>query len=596
MAAPDLGANLWAMFERSAARLGDRPFLYRREHGAWRSRSWAEVAREARALAGCLAAHGIGPGDRVALVAENRPEWCIADLACLALGAVTVPAYTTWTADDLAYVLGHSEARAVIVGGGSLPERLSSAFGKLPSMRLVVALAAAPSVSAGATLLDWRSALARGAEAAVELAGQGMPAEAIACFIYTSGTGGRPKAVMLAHANIMANIEGAWSLLEEVGIGDDAFLSFLPLSHAYEHTAGQFLPIAMGAEIWYAEGVERLSADLLEARPTIFTCVPRLLEVMRQRILTGVDRQGGLRARLFRLALDTGLRRLAGRGRLDPARAMLDRLLDRLVRAKVRARFGGRLKAMVSGGAPLSPEVGRFFLALGVPLLQGYGQTEAGPVISANRPRRNKVETVGPPLDGVEVRIAPDGEILVRGKLVMKGYYKDPEATAAALRDGWLHTGDIGRLDEDGFLSITDRKKDIIVLSGGDNVAPQRVEGVLGLEPELAQVLVYGDRRPHLVALVVPSRALLEEAAARRGLSITSPELASDGELKRAVEAAVARANAKLSPLERVRRVEILIEPFTVENGLMTPTLKLRRARIVDRHGATLERLYGAAV
>lgn len=595
MSTPDLGANLWEMFERAAARGGDRPFLHRRECGRWRARSWAEVAAEARSLAACLSAHGIRPGDRVAIVAENRPEWCVSDLACLALGAVTVPSYTTWTVDDIAYVLGHSEARAVVVGGGALPERLASALSALPPMRLVVALERSPMVPAGTQLLRWQAALARGLEAPVELRGAAASEQDLACFIYTSGTGGRPKAVMLSHANIMANIEGAWGLLEEVGIGDDAFLSLLPLSHAYEHTAGQFLPIAMGAQIWYADGVERLAADLLEARPTIFTCVPRLLEVLRQRILSGVARQGGVRAALFRLAFATGLRRLARGGRLDPARALVDVLLDRLVREKVRARFGGRLKAMVSGGAPLNPDVGRFFLALGVPLLQGYGQTEAGPVISANRPRHNKVETVGPPLDGVEVAIAPDGEILVRGKLVMKGYFKDPEATAAALRNGWLHTGDIGFLDEDGFLSITDRKKDIIVLSGGDNVAPQRVEGVLALEPEISQVLVYGDRRPHLVGLIVPSRGLLEAVARRRGLPSASPELLEDCELRRAVEAAVARANSKLSPLERVRRIELVLEPFTVENGLMTPTLKLRRERILDRHAAALERLYGAA-
>jgi long-chain acyl-CoA synthetase len=250
---------------------------------------------------------------------------------------------------------------------------------------------------------------------------------------------------------------------------------------------------------------------------------------------------------------------------------------------------------MVSGGAPLSPEVGRFFLALGVPLLQGYGQTEAGPVISANRPRRNRVETVGPPLRGVEVEIALDGEIKVRGALVMDGYHKDPAATAAVIRDGWLHTGDVGVLDPDGYLRITDRKKDIIVLSGGDNVAPQRIEGVLGLEPEIAQVVVFGDGKPHLVALVVPSRELLEEAAARGGATPGGFDPARDPTLRSRIETAVGRANAKLSPLERVRRVEILAEPFTIENGLMTPTLKLRRARIYAAHGASLERLYGTA-
>lgn len=594
MAVPDLGANLWEMFVRAARRGGDRPFLARREQGSWRRRTWNEIREEALALAACLAAHGVRPGDRVAIVAENRPEWCAADLACLALGAVTVPAYTTWTAEDHAYLLDHAEAVAVIVGGGTIPDRIGAALSARPPRRLVVALERRPDVPTGTPLLEWYQALALGRNTGAELAGDRASSDDLACFIYTSGTGGRPKAVMLTHGSIMANLEGAWGLLEEVGIGDDVFLSFLPLSHAYEHTVGQFLPIAMGAEIWYADGVERLSHDLLDARPTIFTCVPRLLEVMRQRILAQVDRQGGVRAKLFRATLTLGLRRLE-RGELDPALALLDRLLDRLVRSQVRARFGGRLKAMVSGGAPLNPEVGRFFLALGVPLLQGYGQTEASPVISANRPRRNKVETVGPPLDGVEVRIAEDGEILVRGKLVMKGYFKDPEATAATLRDGWLHTGDIGRIDGEGFLSITDRKKDIIVLSGGDNVAPQKVESVLALEPEIGQVLVYGDRRPHLVALVVPSKELLEAAAVRAGVPMGSPQLATDPELKRVVEEAVGRANTKLSSIERIRRVELVTEPFTVENGLLTPTLKLRRGRIVERHGIAIERLYAGS-
>jgi long-chain acyl-CoA synthetase len=591
VAAPDLGGNLWEMFVRSAQRGGDRPFLVRRERGTWRFRSWSEIRAQAIALARCLAAHGVRPGDRVAIVAENRPEWCVADLACMALGAVTVPAYATWTAEDHAYLIGHAEAVAVIVGGGPIADRIESALRGHPPRRLVVALERRPDVPVGTPLLSWHEALALGRDSGAELAGERASTDDLACFIYTSGTGGRPKAVMLTHGSIMANLEGAWSLLEEVGIGDDVFLSFLPLSHAFEHTVGQFLPIAVGAQIWYADGAERLSQDLLEARPTIFTCVPRLLEVMRQRIIAQVERQGHVRGKLFRATLALGLRRLA-LGGLDPVRALVDSLLDRLVRTQVRARFGGRLKAMVSGGAPLNPEVGRFFLALGVPLLQGYGQTEASPVISANRPRRNKVETVGLPLEGVEVRIAEDGEILVRGKLVMKGYFKDPESTAATLRDGWLHTGDIGQIDGDGFLSITDRKKDIIVLSGGDNVAPQKVESILTLEPEIDQVLVYGDRRPHLVALVVPSKELLTAAAARIGAPMGSPQLASDPELKRAVEEAVARANAKLSPIERIRRVALVCEPFTVENGFLTPTLKLRRGRIVERHGTAIERLY----
>ncbi len=371
------------------------------------------------------------------------------------------------------------------------------------------------------------------------------------------------------------------------------FLSFLPLSHAYEHTAGQFLPIAMGAQIYYAEGAETLSANLTEARPTILTCVPRLYEVLRQRIVGGVQRQGGYRARLFDLALELGRRRYH-RGGLPPHLAVIDLLLERLVRSKVRERFGGRLKAMVSGGAPLNLDVGLFFHALGLPVLQGYGQTEASPVISANLPGRAKLDTVGPALDGVELKIAEDGEILVRGDLVMRGYWKDADATAQALRDGWLHTGDIGALDADRYLTITDRKKDMIINSGGDNIAPARVEGVLLLEPEIGQVLICGDRRPHLVALIVPHQEFVRNFARTHRCEPDLGELASNTEFKAAIGEAVRRTNAALSPIERVRRFAIMPEAFSVENGFMTPTLKLRRHLIVNAHQQLIESLYGS--
>jgi long-chain acyl-CoA synthetase len=321
--------------------------------------------------------------------------------------------------------------------------------------------------------LDWAQALALGAESSMVDHGSTLGRDDLACFIYTSGTGGQPKGVMLSHGNIMANIRGVWALLERIGMGEEVFLSFLPLSHAYEHTAGQFLPIALGAQIYYAEGVETLTTNMLEARPTIMTCVPRLYEVLRHKIVAAIERQNGIQARLFHLAVDLGRRRYRD-GRLPLPLALVDRLLDPLVRAQVKARFGGRLKALISGGAPLNVDIGLFFTALGLPVLQGYGQTEAAPVVSVNLPDRPKLDTVGPPLDGVEVKIAEDGEILIRGDLVMRGYWKDEEATAQVLRDGWLHTGDIGEIDADGYIKITDRKKDIIVNSGGDNIAPAR--------------------------------------------------------------------------------------------------------------------------
>ena len=598
MPSPDLGANLLATFRRSVARRGDAPFLWAKRDGAYRPWSWQRAAGEAAALARCLASMGVGRGDRVLLVGENRPEWCVADLAVLTAGGVSVPAYTTNTVEDHAYLLAHCEAKAVVCSGPALGRRLLPAVARSPGVRFALFMdGPGPGGATSVPTLGWGEALARGAEAPPVDFTDALGPDDLACFIYTSGTGGQPKGVMLSHDNLMANIRGVWHLLEAIGLGDEVFLSFLPLSHSYEHTAGQFLPIALGAQIYYAEGVETLSVNLTEARPTLLMCVPRLYEVLRHKITAGVDRQGGLKARLFHAAVDLGRRRLqAAGGALPPHLALADRLLERAVRRKVRARFGGRLKAMVSGGAPLNPDVGRFFQALGLPVLQGYGQTEAAPVISVNVPGRSKIETVGPPLDNVEVRIAEDGEILVRGDGVMRGYWKDPDATSQALRDGWLHTGDIGEFDGDGYIRITDRKKDIIVNSGGDNIAPARVEGILLLEPEVGQVLVYGDRRPHLVALVVPHQDFVRQWARAHGKpGADLVRLAEDPGFKAAINEAVLRANRRLSVIERVRRFHVMPEPFSIENGLMTPTMKLRRHLIVNACRDLLEGMYAAS-
>ncbi|HET6466853.1 MAG TPA: AMP-binding protein, partial [Geminicoccaceae bacterium] len=546
------------------------------------------------AIAAVLAANGLMPGDRVLLVAENRPEWCIADLAILLAGGITVPTYVTNTVDDHAYILAHSEARIVVCSGPQLARRVLPAVRQTGGVRLALFMdPVEEGAGPGLATLAWSDALAQASTLPAVDHSERLGPDELACFIYTSGTGGRPKGVMLSHRNIMANLRGAASVLEPLGIEEVVFLSFLPLSHAYEHTAGQFLPIALEGQIYYAEGVETLSTNLVEARPAILTCVPRLYEVFRQRMVSTVARQGGLNARLFHKAVELGSRRYRNGGRLSLVDDLLDRALERLVRDKVRARFGGRLKAMVSGGAPLNFEVGLFFTALGLPAAQGYGQTEASPVVSVNPPWRAKLDTVGPPLPGVELAFAGDGEILVRGDLVMKGYWKDEAATAAALADGWLHTGDIGELDGEGYLKITDRKKDIIVLSGGDNVAPQRIEGVLVLEPEIGQAIVLGDRRPAVVALLVPDAEAVKSFAREHGMKPEIAAVAAHESFHKRMAAAVARANARLSPIERIRRFHVLGEPFTVENEMMTPTLKLRRHVIERRHREVLEGLFG---
>ncbi|HEX6145067.1 MAG TPA: AMP-binding protein [Geminicoccaceae bacterium] len=591
MAAHDLAPNLVELFAASAARGGERPFLFAKRAGVWQPWSWRRASEEALALARALCASGIEPGDRVVIVSENRPEWAILDLAILAAGAITVPAYTTNTTADHAYLIGHSGARGVVVSGLRLAERLLPALREVGRLRVLLTIDPVPGgEDAADRVLDHAGALRLGAAQPGDLP---SPApDDVACLIYTSGTGGRPKGVMLTHRNILANVEGARRVLERIGLGDDVFLSFLPLSHAYEHTAGQFLPIATGAQIYYGEGIESLSSNLVEVRPTIMACVPRLYEVMRQRILNAVARQGGLKARLFHKAVDLGSRAYERPGSLSVAERIMDRALDHLVRREVRARFGGRMKALVSGGAPLNYEVGLFFTALGLPLFQGYGQTECSPVMSVNVPEKVKLHTVGPAVPGLEIRIAGDGEILARGEAVMKGYWKDEAATADALRGGWLHTGDVGLIDADGYIQITDRKRDLIVNSGGDNVAPQRIEGILMLEREIGQVVVYGDRRPHLVALIVPDPDFLREFARRHQPRLDPAEAARHPDLRRAIGDAVKRANASLSTIERIRRFEVLPEPFSIESGLMTPTMKLKRQRIYQIYEAELHALY----
>ena len=587
----DSWPNLVAMFFSQAERMGDRPFLWRKRDGAWTALTWRETAEQARALAGALRGWGLAPGDRVVLCSENAPHWAIADFAIMAAGGVTVPAYTTNTVRDHEHVLTDSGATMAVVSSGAPARRLLEASGSAPALGRIVAVEPPDGAAASCPVSGWDEALAAGAGAALDDPAA-IDGGALACLIYTSGTGGAPKGVMLSHRAILANCVGAHDLLVELGLGDEVFLSFLPLSHAYEHSCGLMFPTAVGAQIYYAESIEALAANLGEAQPTIMTAVPRLYETMRQRILSGVARQGGLKAKLFRLAVALGRKRYESGGRLGFGERLADAVVERLVRDKVRARFGGRLKALVSGGAPLNYDVGVFFVALGLRVLQGYGQTEAAPVISCNPPRRVRLETVGRPVTGVEARCADDGEILVRGPLLMDGYWGRPGDTAEALRDGWLHTGDIGEIDDDGYIRITDRKKDVIVNSGGDNVAPQRVEGVLALEPEIAQAMVVGDRRPHMAGLVVPSEEFVAEWARANGAAPDLAALAGDARFRAAIGEAVARANRGLSVIEKVKRFAIAEEAFTVENAMMTPTLKIRRHEVLKHYGDRLEALY----
>ncbi|MDH5188874.1 MAG: AMP-dependent synthetase/ligase, partial [Rhodospirillaceae bacterium] len=401
-----------------------------------------------------------------------------------------------------------------------------------------------------------------------------------------------PKGVMLSHGAILHNCNGAQFVINDLGLDNNIFLSFLPLSHSYEHMGGLHFPISIGAEIYYAEGIEALGKNMLEANPTIMTAVPRLYENMHSRIMRGIEQQGGLKEKLFRKTVELGTKIYHDPDSLTLAERTLNTILDKLVRSKVKARFGGRLKALISGGAPLNPDIGIFFHALGMTILQGYGLTESAPLISANLPNKIKMHTVGLPVPNTEVRIAEDGEILVRGELLMDGYWQNEKATKNTIQNGWLHTGDIGIIDADGYLQITDRKKDIIVNSGGDNIAPQRIEGLLTLEPKIEQAMVYGDKKPHLVGLIVPDTQWFSEWAATNAPGKEISDLVDDKNLRKEISMAIDRVNSNLSKIEKVRKFIIADSMFTIENEQMTPTLKVRRHKINEIYGERLEAIY----
>jgi long-chain acyl-CoA synthetase len=587
--------NLVTMFFTRAAEKGEAPFLWTKSGGEWRSISWREASEEVSRLAAALARLGLAKGDRVVLVSENRPEWLIADLGIMAAGCISVPAYTTNTERDHGHILDDSGARAVIVSNQKLARALLPAAHRSSACEHVIALEPVRAGQGSAVAVhEWR-ALLDSEQADVEACASAARFERgdLACIIYTSGTGGAPRGVMQHHGAILHNVEGCTTVIsEDFGWGEEVFLSFLPASHAYEHSGGQYFPTALGAQIYYSEGIEKLASNIEEVKPTIMVVVPRLFEVLRQRILKNVEKQGKVGRYLMKRALEIGAR--AYEGRVPLWDRPMDLILDKTLRPKVSARFGGRLKAMVSGGAPLNPEVGLFFHSLRLTVLQGYGQTEAAPVISCNRPSAGvRMDTVGPPLRNTEVRIAEDGEILVRGELVMHGYWRNPALTEKTVIGGWLHTGDIGHLDEGGRIVITDRKKDIIVLDKGDNVAPQRVEGMLTLQPEILQAMVTGDKRPYVVGLIVPDPDWTKEWAAANGRSGTDPAaLRDDPDYLKALSAAVDRVNAGLSVIEKVRRFILADEPFTVENEQLTPSIKIRRHVIKQAYGERLDALY----
>jgi long-chain acyl-CoA synthetase len=541
---------------------------------------------------------GIRDGDRVAILSENRPEWAIADYACLTARCTDVPIYPTLPARQIEYILRDSGAVALVVSSAAQLEKVLAIRERLPGLRHIVTLDAVGAGQEGVLGLDellrcGRAAVARQPEWRTH-ALAASPAD-LATLIYTSGTTGEPKGVMLTHGNIASNVTTCCRLFT---FGDrDECLSFLPLSHIFERMFGHYSMFHAGVVINYAGGIDTVAADMQECRPTLMAAVPRLYEKIHTRVLDSVRASPAPRRRIFAWARRVGEEwadRTLARAPIPPSLLLARHLADRLVFARLRARTGGRIRFFISGGAPLSAEIARFFYAAGMPILEGYGLTETSPVIAVNTDRHTKLGTVGLPIPGVEVRIADDGEIVTRGPNVMRGYYGKPAETAEALdADGWFHTGDIGLIDAEGYLRITDRKKDLIVTAGGKNIAPQPIENLAKGSKYVSNVVMVGDRRPFPIMLVVPNPEPLRVWAARRGLPADDLErLVGVPDVQLKVEREVRKMLRDLAQFEMPKKFLLLPRDFSVEGGELTPTLKVRRRVVEERHRAAIEALY----
>ncbi len=573
-----------------------------RENG-FRAWSTEEFVDEVRSLACGLETLGLQAGERVAIMSESRPEWLLADLAILRTGAVTVPIYPTLAPGQARYILEDAGVRLAFVSDHLQLAKLQEVRHLVPQLGVIVVIDPAGDTHTPAgSVLSLADLIQRGrdlrARDATALERQQARAthvkpEDLATIIYTSGTTGEPRGVMLTHHNLVSNLRGChFGLLKSQ---DDVVLSFLPLSHAFERTV-MYSYLLDGPTIFFAETIDTLGRDLLVVKPTVMTAVPRVFEKIHGRIMERVANDSPLKRRIFNWAVGVGLRRVAAeqrQGGKPVSHGLQDKLADILVFSKIRERTGGRIRILVSGSAPLPRHIAEFFAAVGLPIYEGYGLTETAPVLSVNPYNALRIGTVGTALRGVELRIAADGEILARGENIMKGYWNKPEATAAAITDGWLHTGDIGELDADGYLSITDRKKDLIVTSGGKKVAPQPLEARFKANPLVAEAIVIGDGQRFPAVLIVPAFAVLEQrlAALQRPLG-SREELVTRPDVLALYDEIVQSLNRELAQYEQIKRLALLPAEFTIAGGELTPTLKVRRRIIEERWRETIDRIY----
>ena len=569
--------NLIELFANQANRQNKREiFLEWLNPGNKKTYTWEQTEKNILKLSKVIK-ENIKEGDRCLLVSENRPEWFVSDLAIMVADGITVPAYTTYTEDDYKYLIEDCEPSLVIVSNNEMLKKLYKSINEKDFIKKVITLDEIDKVINNLDIinkekyLDFNSIIKNNLLVEDKIENNKLKRNSPACIIYTSGTGGNPKGVILSHGGILNNLVGACEIMKPLFNSRPVFLTWLPLSHSYEHCV-QFAQIAVGAKVFYAEKIEKLLENISEAKPTIMTAVPRFYQNLYNKINMNLKKQTGFKAKLIEATIRLGRKKLLNQ-KMTFFEKLLNFIVDKLVRKKIKKQFGGNLKAFVSGGGALDKEIGEFLNAVGLPTLQGYGLTETSPVVSCNPIHKIKVETVGPPFQGNEVKIAEDGEILVKGENVMLGYWNKKEETEKVIINGWLHTGDIGEIDpNDGYLKITDRKKDIIVSAGGDNISPAKIENMITNEPEIDQCLVYGDKKNYLVALIVPNKDFLNE--------------------KEKINKVVEKINIRLTLLEKIKRIQLIDENFSIENGLMTPTMKIKRKKVTEKYKNQLENLY----
>jgi len=519
----------------------------------------------------------ITEGDRCLLVSENRPEWFIADLAIMLSGGITVPAYTTYTENDYKYLIEDCEPTVVIVSNNKMLKKLNTTINEKSFIKKVITFDEVEKAHHNLNInnkekyLDFNSITKNNLAEEDKIQNLNLKRSSVACIIYTSGTGGNPKGVILSHGGILNNLVGACEIMKPLIDSRPVFLTWLPLSHSYEHCV-QFAQIAVGAKVFYAEKIEKLLDNISEAKPTIMTAVPRFYQNLYNKINMNMKKATGLKAKLIKATIDLGKKELL-KQKMNFSEKLMNSLVNVLVRKKIKKQFGGNLKAFISGGGALDKEIGEFLNAIGLPTLQGYGLTETSPVVSCNPIHKIRVETVGPPFKGNQVKIAEDGEILVKGENVMLGYWNKKEDTEKVLKNGWLYTGDIGEIDsQDGYLKITDRKKDIIVSAGGDNISPAKIENLLSNSSAIDQAMVYGNGKKYLVALIVPSKEFVNQ--------------------KEKIDKIVSDINNNLTVIEKIKKFHLINENFSIENGLLTPTMKVKRNKVIVKYKNILEKFY----